>query len=289
MPLIWIPCCVPIVLDFLGLLYFTWCCCVFSPIVSASSSPRVQTLLAGILLTFAFYWSLLSKVKKVSQLSSIDNWSEYISKPLNSWANITVAECLQGEPDILKSLRGFEDAPRRSFLRECQRYLLELLKLLGTSSYANSRVARSLSALSLDMLFGGDADYVSDLFQDLVACLQESGSLDGVEREAASNEFKSLVVDLRPRSVDCSQVPDVFSFLETLDSFQCCTHVRHVVRLVRVMVCPAPKAMPHVEVSTSGCAVPSSVVRSGLSGVQLFVMQPKFVSADLLTVECIEE
>ena len=35
--------------------------------------------------------------------------------------------------------------------------------------------------------------------------------------------------------------------------------------------------------------MPSSVVRSGLSGVQSFVMQPKFVSADLLTVECIEE
>ena len=47
--------------------------------------------------------------------------------------------------------------------------------------------------------------------------------------------------------------------------------------------------MPHVEVSTSGCAVPSSAVRSGLSAVQSFVMQPKFVSADLLTVECIEE
>ena len=110
-----------------------------------------------------------------------------------------------------------------------------------------------------------------------------------MEREAASNEFKSLVVDLRQRSVDCSQVQEVFSFLETLDSFQCRTHVSRVVRLVRVMVCPAPKAMPHVEVSTSWCAVPSSVVRSGLSVVQSFVMQPEFVSADLLTVECIEE
>ena len=75
-----------------------------------------------------FYWSLLSKVKKVSQLPSIDNWSEYVSKPLNSWANVTVAECLQGEPSILKALRGLDDAPRRPFLRQCQGYLLELLK-----------------------------------------------------------------------------------------------------------------------------------------------------------------
>ena len=135
-----------------------------------------------------------------------------MSKPLNSWANVTVAECLQGEPSILKALRGLDDAPRRSFLRECQGYLFELLKQLGFSPYALSRVARSLRSLSVDMLLRGDADYVADLFQDPVACLQESGCLDGVEREAASDEFKSLVVDLHERSVDCSQVNDVFIF-----------------------------------------------------------------------------
>ena len=236
-----------------------------------------------------FYWSLLSKVKKVSQLPSIDNWSEYVSKPLNSWANVTVAECLQGEPSILKAIRGLDDAPRRSFLRECQGYLLELLKQLGSSPYAHSRIARSLSSLSVDMLLGGDADYAVELFQDLVACLLESGCLDGVEREAASNEFKSLIVELRDRYVDGSEVADVFCFLESLDIFQCRAHVRQVVRLVRVIVCPAPSPLPHVEVSTSGCSVPVSVIRSGLSGVQSFILQPKFVSTELLTVECIEE
>ena len=236
-----------------------------------------------------FYWSLLSKVKKVSQLPSIDKWSEYVSKPLNNWANVTVAECLQGEPSILKALRGLDESPRRSFLRACQGCLLELLKQLSSSPYAHSRIARSLSSLSVDMLLGGDADYVADLFQDLVACLQESGCLDGVEREAASNEFKSLVVELRGRSVDCSQIDDVFSFLESLDIFQCRAHVRQVVRLVRVIVCPAPRPLPHVEISTSGCSVPLSVIQTGLSGVQSFVIQPKFVSTELLTVECIAE
>ena len=97
--------------------------------------------------------------------------------------------------------------------------LLELLKQLGSSPYAHSRIARSLSSLSVDILLGEDADYVADLFQDVVACLHESGCLDGVEREAASNEFKSLVVDLRERSVDCSQFDDVFSFWSLLISF----------------------------------------------------------------------
>ena len=41
-----------------------------------------------------FFWSLLSKVKNISQLPSIDNWSDYIDKPLNSWANVTASGCL---------------------------------------------------------------------------------------------------------------------------------------------------------------------------------------------------
>ena len=169
--------------------------------------------------------------------------------------------------------------PQDVFLREWQRCLLEPLKPLGSSPYASSRIARSLRSLSVDMLFGGDADYVADLFQDLIACLQESDCLDGVEREAASNEVvKSLVVDLRQRFMDCSQVDIVFSFLESLDSFQYRAHVRQVVRLVRVTVCPAPSTMPHVEVSTGGCSVPLSVIRSGLRRVQSFVVQLKFVS-----------
>ena len=212
-----------------------------------------------------------------------------MSKPLNSWANVTVAECLQREPSILKALRGLDDAPRRSFLRDCQGYLLKRLKQLGSSPHAHSRIARSLSSLSVDMLLGGDADYVADLFQDLIDCLQEFGSLDGVERDSASNEFKYLVVDLSERLVDCSQVNDVFSFLESPGSFLCRAHVRKVVRLVRVIVCSAPSPLPHVEVSTSGCNVPLSVIRTGLSGVQTFVVQPKFVSTELSTVECIEE
>ena len=96
--------------------------------------------------------SLLSTVTKISQLPSVDNWFEYIDQPLTNWANVTTAECLQSEPSVLAALRGFDDAPRRSFLRECQVYLFEFLKQLGSSAYANSCVARSLSCLRVDML-----------------------------------------------------------------------------------------------------------------------------------------
>ena len=168
-------------------------------------------------------------------------------------------------------------------------YLLEFLKCLGASSYAKSHVARSLSCLSVDMLLGGDADYVIKLFQDLVLCLQESGSLGDVEWDAATNEFKSLVVGLRQRSVNCSQIPDVFDFLEVLECYQCRVHVKQIVRLVRVIVCPAPRPLPLVDINTTGTSLPASVIRSGLSGVQSFVLQIKFISSDLLTVECLEE
>ena len=165
----------------------------------------------------------------------------------------------------------------------------EFLKVLGSCSYAKSRIARSLSCLGVDMLLGGDAEYVVELFQDLVLCLQESGCLGDVERDAATNEFKSLVIDLRQRSVDCSQVSDVFKYLEGLESFQCRAFVKQVVRLVRVIVCPAPKSLPPVDISTSGTSLPPSVIRSGLRSVQSFVLHPKFMSSDLLTVECLEE
>ena len=236
-----------------------------------------------------FYWSLLSKVKKISYVPSIDNWSDFIGKPLNSWANVTASECLQGEPSIMKALRGFDESPRRVFLRECQGYLLEFLKVLGPCSYAKSRIARSLSCLSVDMLLGGDAEYVVGLFQDLVLCLRESGCLGDVERDAATNEFKSLVIDLRQRSVDCSQISDVFKYLEGLEGFQCRAFVKQVVQLIRVIVCPAPKSLPPVDISTSGTSLPPSVIRSGLRSVQSFVLHHKFMSSNLRTVECLEE
>ena len=71
--------------------------------------------------------------------------------------------------------------------------MLEFLKELGSSSSANSRVARSLSCLSVYMLLCGDAEYVVDCFQDLMTCLKEAGYLNGVDRQASVNEPASTV------------------------------------------------------------------------------------------------
>ena len=110
-----------------------------------------------------------------------------------------------------------------------------------------------------------------------------------MDRQSSVNEFKSLVVELRARPGDPAQIPDVFTYLEASENYQCRSHVKRVVRLLQVIVCPAPSVMPAVDISTSGIGLPVSVVRSGLSAVQSFVLHPKFVSNDLLTVECLEE
>ena len=45
-----------------------------------------------------FYWSLFSKVKKLSELPEIDDWSAYIGRPLTTWSTVSYVECLRTEP-----------------------------------------------------------------------------------------------------------------------------------------------------------------------------------------------
>ena len=52
--------------------------------------------------------------------------------------------------------------------------------------------------------------------------------------------------------------------MEASDVYQCPGHVKQVVRLLRVIVCPAPSAMPLVDISISGISLPTSVIRSWL-------------------------
>ena len=67
------------------------------------------------------------------------------------------------------------------------------------------------------MLLGGDADYVVELFLDLVACFQEAGYLDSRDREAVITEFKCLVVDLRQQRLDSSQFARIFDIWRVVE------------------------------------------------------------------------
>ena len=103
------------------------------------------------------------------------------------------------------------------------------------------------------------------------------------------NEFKSLIVDLRQLPTDLSQIEDLFGYLENSGSYQCRAHVKQIDRLLRVVVYPAPKAMPAIDISITRTSLPTIVIRSGLDALQSFVLHPKFMASDLLTVGCLEE
>ena len=99
-----------------------------------------------------FYWSLLSEVKKLSELPEIDDWSAYIGRPLTTWSTVSYVECLRTEPLFVSALAGCTEAVRKSFLREGHGFMMELLKVLNSSGFMDSRLASNLSCFSHDML-----------------------------------------------------------------------------------------------------------------------------------------
>ena len=237
-----------------------------------------------------FYWSLLGKVKKLSELPAIEEWSEYVGRPLSTWANVSYIDCLRSEPIVIKALDGCSDAVKRGFLRECHGFLMEFLKVLNTSAYATSRLCSSLSCFSPDMLLMGEEAYTVSLFRDLVSCLQTCGRLSSVEAECSANEFKSLLVDLRRRNRQViSTIKDSFRFLWQSGLLECRLHLSKVVGIVSVGVVPRVVRYPDVEISLSGAAIPEKVLLSSVRAVQSYISDSGFVSGELLTKDCLDE
>ena len=226
-----------------------------------------------------FYWSLLGKVKKLSDLPAIEEWSEYIGRPLSTWTNLSYIDCLRSELIVVKALGVCSDAVKRRFLRECHGFLMEFLKVLNASAYATSRLSSSLSCFSPDMLLMGEEAYTVSLFRDLVSCLQTCGRLSAVEAEGAANEFKSLLVDLRRRNRQViSTIKDGFCFLWQSGLLECRLHLSRVVVLASVGVVPRAIQYPAVEISLSGTAIPEKVLLSSVRAVQSYISDNGFVS-----------
>ena len=99
--------------DYLVLRCFMLCCCVSGLIVRNYLITQLRITPAGTLLTSVSFTEILSKVKKVRQLPSIDRWFDYIDKPLTSWSNVTAAQCLQ------RALRDFAILTLRLYDPSC--------------------------------------------------------------------------------------------------------------------------------------------------------------------------
>ena len=237
-----------------------------------------------------FYWALLGKVKKLSALPEIEAWSQYIGLPLTTWANIPYTECLRGEPLVTVALSSCSDAFRRAFLRECQGFLLEFLKVLNQSAYAKSGLASSLSCFSPDMMLLGDESYAVVLFKDLTTYFLDCGRLSSLDCEAAANEFKSLLVELRRRNKRVvSSITNSFTFLRDYGLLDCRLNLDRVVQLAAMAVVPREICYPVVDMSLSGSKIPKKDLLSSIFACQSYVSFDKFVSGELLTKDCLEE
>ena len=237
-----------------------------------------------------FYWSILSKVKKLSDLPDINAWSEYIGRPLNSWSNVAYVDCFRGERIVGLAMTGFTDAPKRTFLRDCHGLLMEFLKVLSRCPFILSQFASNLSCFAPDMLLLGDEKYTVELFRGLMACFQECGRVTNVVAEGACNEFKSFLVELRRRNrrlVDT--ITDSFVFMQQFEAFGCRENLARVVQLASLVAIPREVCYPVVEFSLSGVQVPKKILLSSIFAVQSFISAPGFNSGELLTKDCLLE
>ena len=237
-----------------------------------------------------FYWSLLSKVKKLAEMPSVEEWSSNIGRPLSTWSNLSFVDSLKSEPINVKALVRYSDTAKRSFLRECHGFLMEFLKVLNFSPYATSLLAWSLNCLSPDMVLQGDEQYTVSLFRELVSCLQTCGRLSSVESEGASNEFKSVLVELRRKNRRVISTIEIsFSFLHESGLLECRASLLKVVSMVSVGVVPRVIIYPKVEMSLSGSSIPKKILLSSILALQLFGPDGAFVSGELLTNDCLDE
>ena len=237
-----------------------------------------------------FYWSLLSKVKKLSELPEVEAWSQYVGRPLNTWSNVPALECLRSEPIVMSALGGCGDTVKRSFLKECHSFLMEFLKVLNSCAFAKSRVLSSLSCFSPDMLLQGDEAYTVELFRDLVNCFQDCGRLSVSEGEGSCNEFKSLLVELRRRSRQAvASINNGLYFLRSSGLLDCRPNLSNVIRVAELVLVPRSVEYPDVDMSMSGVKIPERILTTSVVSVQSFVSCGGFSAGELLTKDCLEE
>ena len=237
-----------------------------------------------------FYWSILSKVKTLTDLPDIDSWSEYVGRSLNTWSNVAYVDCFRGERIIGIAMTGFTEARKRAFLRDCHGLLMEFLKVLSRCPFILLQFASNLSCFSPDMLLLGDENYAVELFRGLMVCFQECGRVTNVVAEVACNEFKSFLVELRRRNrrvVDT--ITDTFVFMQQSQAFSCRGNLSHVVQLASLVAIPREVQYLVVEFSLSGVQIPKKIILSFIFAVQSFVSAPGFNSGELLTKDCLLE
>ena len=109
-------------------------------------------------------------------------------------------------------------------------------------------------------------------------------------RRWASNEFKSLLVELRRRNRRVvSSIKDSFVFLRDSGLLDCRLNLDKVVQIAAMAMVPRCVNYPVVDMSLSGALVPKKILLSSIFACQSYVTFRKFASGELLTRDCLEE
>ena len=160
-----------------------------------------------------FVWSLLSKVKKPSELPAVEDWESYMTHKVKDLTSLNPKLFLKDHKEVDDQLFS---APGRSLFRKtAMAFVEQLIEEIVGSVAATSDIGRGLSCFSADVLIGCDDQFVFKAFGDFVDRLLQGGRLSATQVEDATNEFKSFVVEVRSSSALPSPdaITDSLSFI----------------------------------------------------------------------------
>ena len=114
--------------------------------------------------------------------------------------------------------------------------------------------------------------------------------LTSLDCEAASNEIKSLLVQLRRRNKQgIASNAKSFIFLRDSGQLDCQLNQDKVVQLAAMAMVPRQVCYPFVDMSLNGSKMPKKILLSSIFACQYYASFEKFVSGELLKKDCLEE
>ena len=140
------------------------------------------------------------------------------------------------------------------------------------------------------MVLQGDKAYTVTLLKDLTAIFLVRGRLTSLNCEEASNELKSLFVEVRRRNQQfITSITNRFSFLRVSGLLDWRLNLDRAVQLAAMVMIPCPVCYADVDMSLSCAMVPKKVLFSSIFACQSYVSFAKFASDELLTKGCLEK
>ena len=163
-----------------------------------------------------FVYCLLQKVKRSSDLPVIEKWEAYMLPNHSCFGAIAEEHFLEGTR-LLSSLEKINSSIlRKEFLRDCRRFLEDIVSTIFSTVAARSPVGQGLNCFCPEIVIGGDDYSAFHLFGQLLDGLLELGWARGSEAEHAEADFHYFVREQRQVETSgnrsCVLISSVFAF-----------------------------------------------------------------------------